>query len=81
VTADGEPLDRAQEVAAMKPLPVTFDASDQIVDVYGDTAVIHGINTVTEGRKVVARERFIDVFLLQDGVWKASAAQETAVQN
>ncbi|MDT7758759.1 MAG: hypothetical protein QOH27_4657 [Mycobacterium sp.] len=81
VTADGEPLDRAQEIAAMKPLPVTFDASDQIVDVYGDTAVIHGINTVTERGMVVAGERFIDVFLLQNGVWKALAAQETAVQN
>jgi Domain of unknown function (DUF4440) len=81
VNADGEPLDRAQEVAAMKPLPVTFDASDQTVDVYRDTAVIHGINTVTEGKKVVARERFIDVFLLQNGVWKALAAQETALQH
>jgi Domain of unknown function (DUF4440) len=77
VKSDGVALDRAQEVAAMEPLPVTFDATDQTVDVYGDTAVIHGINTVRKGSKVVARERFIDVFLLQNGVWKALAAQET----
>lgn len=76
VTAEGEVFGRAQEIAAMTPLDVEFAASDQIVDVYGDTAVIHGINTVTQGGEVVARERFIDVFFLQNGVWKAMAAQE-----
>src|SRR5258707_1027433 len=53
VNADGEKFERGQELAAMKPLPLRFDASDQIVDVYGDTAVIHGINTVPKGSKVV----------------------------
>jgi Domain of unknown function (DUF4440) len=77
VNADGQAFNRAQEIAATEPLDVAFTASDQIVDVYGDTAVIHGINTVTQGDDVVARERFIDVFLLQDGVWKAVTAQET----
>lgn len=77
VNADGEVLDRAQEIAAMEPLDVAFDASDQIVDVYGDSAVIHGVNTVTQAGEVVARERFVDVFILQDGVWKALTAQET----
>lgn len=77
VNADGEVFDRAQEIAAMEPLDMAFNASDQIVDVYGDSAVIHGINTVTQNGKVVARERFIDVFLLQNGTWKALTAQET----
>jgi hypothetical protein len=77
VNADGEAFDRAQEIAAMEPLDMAFNASDQIVDVYGDSAVIHGINTVTQDGEVVARERFIDVFLLQNGVWKALTAQET----
>lgn len=76
VTAEGEVFDRAQEIAATAPLDVSFAASDQIVDVYGDTAVIHGVNTVTQAGDVVARERFIDVFVLQNGVWKAIAAQE-----
>jgi len=39
--------------------------------------LIHGITTVTQDGAVVARERFIDVFLLQNGVWKALTAQET----
>lgn len=77
VNADGETFDRAQELAAMEPLDIAFSASDQIVDVYGDSAVIHGVNTVTQDGEVVARERFIDVFILQDGVWKALTAQET----
>jgi Domain of unknown function (DUF4440) len=81
VNSSGQPIDRAQEVAATKPLPVTFDASEQVVDVYGDSAVIHGINTVRQGGKVVARERFVDVFALQSGVWKALTAQETTAKS
>jgi len=77
VNADGEAFDRAQELAAMEPLHLSFTASDQVVDVFGDTAVIHGINTVTQDGEIVARERFVDVFLLQNGVWKALTAQET----
>ena len=76
VTAEGEVFDRAGEIAAMTPLDVAFTASDQIVDLYGDTAVIHGVNTVTQDGEVVGRERFIDVFVLHGGVWKAIAAQE-----
>lgn len=79
VNADGQTFDRAQEIAATEPLDVAFNASDQIVDVSGDTAVLHGVNTVTRGDEVVARERFVDVFLRQDGVWRALTAQETGV--
>lgn len=77
VTSDGDMLDRAQEIAAMKPLDVSFRASDQIVDVYKESAVIHGVNSVTQDGEVIGRERFVDVFLLQNGVWKALTAQET----
>jgi hypothetical protein len=77
VNADGQMFDRAQELATTEPLPMTFDASDQFVDVAGDTAVIHGVNTVMQDGKVLDRERFTDVFVLQDGVWMALSAQET----
>jgi hypothetical protein len=79
VNADGQMFDRAQEIAATEPLPLVFNASDQIVDIAGDTAVIHGVNTVTQDGKVLDRERFIDVFELQNGVWMALAAQETKI--
>lgn len=77
VNAEGQLLDRGQEIAAMEPLPFRFQASDQFVDVAGDTAVIHGINTVRKDGKVIDRERFTDVFVLQNGVWMALSAQET----
>jgi hypothetical protein len=78
VNADVEMFDRVKEIADMKPLDVSFRASDQIVDVYKDAAVIHGFNNVMQDGQVVARERFVDVFLLQnDGVRKALTAQET----
>jgi hypothetical protein len=77
VNADGQMLDRAQELATTEPLPMTFAASDQIVDIAGDTAVIHGINTLTQNGKVLDRQRFTDVFVLQNGVWMALAAHET----
>jgi|SRR4051794_24968170 hypothetical protein len=77
VNADGQMFDREQEIAAMERLPFTFQASDQFVDVVGDTAVIHGINTVMQDGKVLERERFTDVFVVQNGVWLALSAQET----
>jgi len=77
VNADGQMFDRGQEIAAMEPLPFSFNASEQFVDVAGDTAVIHGINTVMQDGKVLDRERFTDVFVLQNGVWMALSAQET----
>jgi hypothetical protein len=58
-------------------LPFTFNPSDQIVDIAGDAAVIHGINTLMQNGKVVDRERFTDVFVLQNGGWMALSAQET----
>jgi hypothetical protein len=38
-----------------------------MVDIAGDTAVIHGVNTLIQDGKVIARERFSDVFVLQNG--------------
>jgi hypothetical protein len=75
--SDGQLLDRGQEIASTEPLPFTFVASDQIVDIAGDTAVIHGVNNVTRDGTVVDRERFTDVFVLQGGVWRALSAHET----
>jgi hypothetical protein len=79
ITSEGRLLDRAQEIASMKKELFTMNATDQIVDIAGDTAVIHGLNTVTQDGKVLARERFTDVFVLQNGNWTALSAQETAI--
>ena len=48
---------------------------------YGDTAVIHGVNVISDrqGREVL-RIRFTDVLRFSDGHWLAVAAQETDEQ-
>lgn len=77
ISADGKFYDRAAEVAAMEPLPFTMNPTEQIVDIIGDTAVIHGVNTLIQDGLSIARERFTDVFVKVDGEWKALSAQET----
>ena len=56
-----------------------MNPSEQLVDIAGDTAVIHGVNTLIDDGKVMARERFTDVFVLQNGIWLALSAQETTL--
>ena len=56
-----------------------MNPSEQVVDIAGDTAVVHGVNTLMENGKTLGRERFTDVFVLQDGVWSALSAQETTL--
>ena len=79
ITSEGRLLGRDEEIASIVPVAFTMTAPDQVVDVVGDTAVIHGINTVTQSSNVLARERFTDVFVKQDGTWMALSAQETAI--
>jgi hypothetical protein len=79
VNADGQLFDRAAEIASMEKLPFTMNPSEQMVDMATDTAVIHGVNTLIQDGEVIARERFTDVFVLQNGRWMAFSAQETAL--
>jgi uncharacterized protein DUF4440 len=79
ITGEGKLLDRAQEVASMVKLPFAMNPTEQLVDIAGDTAVIHGVNTLTQNGRVMSRERFADVFILQNGEWKALSAQETEI--
>lgn len=41
--------------------------SEQIDDLAGGTAVVHGVNTIDSGSRGVHRERFTDVFILEGG--------------
>ena len=78
INSEGRLINRAEEIASMTPQPFTMNPSDQIVDITGDTAVVHGINTLLQDGQVMGIERFTDVFALQDGQWMALSAQETA---
>jgi hypothetical protein len=79
VNSEGQLVDRVQEVDSTTPLPFTMNPSEQIVNVADDTAVIHGVNTLIQDGKVLSRERFTDVFVLQESVWLALSAQETKI--
>lgn len=55
--------------------------SDHRVTVVGTVAVVHGVNTVTSGGRVLAQLRYTDVYVLRGSVWKAISAQETLVHD
>jgi urease alpha subunit len=70
IDSEGNLLDRAQEVAGIEKVSFTMNPSEQLVDIRGDTAVIHGVNTLIAGgggngqgtlhRCVRAAERHLD---------------------
>jgi hypothetical protein len=53
--------------------------SDLEADLFGDTAVVHGVNLISDqqGHEVL-RIRFTDVLCFNHGRWLAVSAQETA---
>jgi hypothetical protein len=56
--------------------------SDWRVTRFGNTAIIRGLNTVTNASsQTVATLRFTDVLLYTSGKWQAVAAEETAIQH
>jgi len=57
----------------------TQKTGEQTVDFAGDVAVVHGINTVSQGAKVVLRLRYTDVYVRQGGAWRVLSAQETKI--
>jgi hypothetical protein len=78
IDSDGRLISRDEEVANTKPQPFTMNPSELVVEIAPFAAEIHGVNTLMQDGKVIAVERFTDVFILQGGVWKALSAQETA---
>jgi hypothetical protein len=79
ITSRGELLDRAQEIAALRKESFTMNPSGQTVDFAGDAAVVHGLNTLVQSGKTLARERYTDVYVNRDGTWMALSAQETEI--
>src|SRR6202034_3127215 len=79
ITARGVLLHRAQELAALKKETFTMNPSEQTVDFAGDAAVVHGLNTLVQSGKTLARERYTDVYVKENGTLMALSAQETAI--
>jgi hypothetical protein len=74
---------REQELANVtKPKSYAEATSEQTVDFFGtdqDVAVVHGLNTVSQGDKVVIVLRYTDVYVRRKFTWMAVSAQETPV--
>ncbi|HEX3458093.1 MAG TPA: nuclear transport factor 2 family protein [Candidatus Baltobacteraceae bacterium] len=81
ITKDGVVVDRAQELAGIKKEQFKIALSEQTVDLNpgGDSAVLHGLDTITEPGKPTKRQRFTDVFFKENGSWLAISAQENVV--
>lgn len=79
ITSRGVLLHRAQELAALKKETFTMNVSEQTVDFAGDAAVVHGLNTIMQSGKTLARARYTDVYAKQNGSWMALSAQETKI--
>jgi hypothetical protein len=57
----------------------TIKPGEQTVDLFGNTAIVHGVYTVSKGGNVVKRLRYTDVYVKQNGAWQAASAQETPI--
>jgi hypothetical protein len=79
ITSEGRLLDRAAEIADTEVQFFSMTPNEQIVDLAGDIAIVHGVNTMDYGSRGQQRVRFTDVFILQNGTWMALSAQETAI--
>jgi len=82
---EGATFTKTQDIAnGMAPDTKTqsFVLSDMKVHVYGDTAVVTGLNTIKatfKGADVSGAYRFTDVFVKREGRWQAVATQGTKV--
>ena len=76
---DGSLTSREQTLAHVPHhRPGTNRLSEMTAHVYGDVGYTRGLATLVDPEgKPVAQVRFTDIFLYQDGRWRALAGQET----
>lgn len=71
-----------QDILAGAKNPPRYSAalSELAVRVFGDTAIVTGLNTVTGPQKAwTAKLRFTDVFINRNDRWQAIGAQESMI--
>lgn len=78
ITSQGKVVVRKQELASLTKEAFTMNPTEETVDFAGKAAVVHGLNTIAQSGKTLARQRFTDVFVNSGGTWMAMSAQETA---
>jgi len=77
----GQLVFKAQVLKALAGRPrATLKLSELSAQLIGDVAILRGINTQSEGMKVVGSVRFVDVFVYRSGRWQAVSAQESLIE-
>lgn len=82
---DGNTFTKSQELANVTSAGTaltSFALTEMKVHVYGDTAVVTGLNTIkstSKGKDNSGAYRFIDVFVKRDGRWQVVATQMSMV--
>ena len=84
IHSNGSVTNRAQEIAETMGAGTTWTNSkidDLRVRVYGDVAIVTGLNTLTGSAKgyVTGGRRFTDVWVRRNGQWKTVGGQSTVV--
>lgn len=76
---DGQLRTKADQLAGGRDPTIESERLSELrVRVFGDAAIVTGLNTVTGAQHAwTVRIRFTDVFVKRDGRWQAVAAQET----
>jgi len=80
-STDGQVYDRNTVLAHIPQRhPGSNTLSDMKAHIFGDAAYVRGLNTVKDpAGKTLAQVRFTDIFVYQNGVWKAVAGHETLI--
>jgi ketosteroid isomerase-like protein len=82
---DGATYTKAQDLANVSSpgtSVTSFALADMRVHVYGETAVVTGVNTIKatqNGKDISGAYRFTDVFVKRDGRWQVVATQGSLV--
>jgi ketosteroid isomerase-like protein len=85
IDQDGVVWSRDQDLANVATgdyRQASFSLTDLRIHIYGDAAVVNGLNTVTaafRGRDVSGAYRFTDVFVKREGRWQCVSTQGTLV--
>jgi hypothetical protein len=86
ISADGEIITRAQAIERSKASNFTRSVNNEMRVTLLDptTAIVTGVwngsGTNFKGDKIETRERWTDVFVNQNGIWKCVAAQSTTIK-
>ena len=82
ILTTGATVDRATFLEnARKPhTTVSYDLSEVTIRVHGDAALVSALGTWSRKDGTGGRTRYVDVWVRENGVWKAVSAQLTAAK-